>query len=157
MALHQDIEHIALLIHGPPQIMLCPVDCQKHLVQVPFIAWSGTTTSQLIRIVLPEGATPLPDGFIRHNNAAGEQEFFDISIAQAEAIIEPHAVADDVRRKAVVLVTVRCSWRGHAWPPLYLRIRGFIEGSSQGRLCHNGQGLRRRVNKLTMPGLVTSL
>jgi hypothetical protein len=40
--------------------------------------------SQLVGIVLPKFATPFPDGFIRHDHAAGEQEFFDITVAQAE-------------------------------------------------------------------------
>jgi hypothetical protein len=31
-ALHQDIEHVVVLIHGPPQIMLRAVDRQKHLI-----------------------------------------------------------------------------------------------------------------------------
>jgi hypothetical protein len=33
-ALHQDIEHMPLLIDRSPQIVLCPVDRQKHLVDL---------------------------------------------------------------------------------------------------------------------------
>jgi hypothetical protein len=43
------------------------------------------------------------------NSKFATEPFFDIPVAQADAIIEPYAVADDVRRKAVVLVTVRRS------------------------------------------------
>ena len=31
-ALHQDIEHMAILIDGPPQIMTFAMDGQKHLI-----------------------------------------------------------------------------------------------------------------------------
>src|SRR5215831_15349346 len=41
--LHQDVEHVIVLIHGAPQVMALPVHCQKHLVQVPFVAWLGTS------------------------------------------------------------------------------------------------------------------
>jgi hypothetical protein len=34
-----------------------------------------------------------PDGLIRHDHAAGEPQLFDIPVAQANSIIEPHAVA----------------------------------------------------------------
>jgi hypothetical protein len=121
---------MTLMIDGSPQIVTRAVDGQKDLVQVPFVPWSWTTTSQLVGIVLAEFATPFPDGFIRHDHAAGEQEFFDIAVAQAEAIIELHAVADDFRRKAVVLVTFRSGWRGHAVLPLCLPTRFITSPSS---------------------------
>jgi hypothetical protein len=92
----------------------CAVDRQQHLVQVPWIAWSGTPTSPRIGLVRPAGATPVPDGGRRPHHAAGEEPLCDISVAQAEASIEPHAVADDVRRTAVALVTGRRRWMGHA-------------------------------------------
>src|SRR5215471_7533157 len=74
-ALHQDIEHVIVLIDGAPQVMALPVDCQKDLVQVPLITWLGASTLQLIRIVLPTFQTPLTDGFMGDVDAALEQEF----------------------------------------------------------------------------------
>jgi hypothetical protein len=38
--------------------------------------------------------TPLPDGFVGHDDAAGQQQFCDVPIAEAEAGVEPDAVAD---------------------------------------------------------------
>jgi hypothetical protein len=63
-------------------------------------------TSKLIGIRLPELSAPLPDGFIRHDDPPGEQQFFHIAIAGAEAEVQPDAMADDLDWEAVMLVTV---------------------------------------------------
>jgi hypothetical protein len=80
---------------------------EKHLVEVPFVPRLRASTTELVRIVLTELAAPLADRFIGHDDATGEQELFHISVAEAEAEIEPDRVADDLGREAVVLVTVR--------------------------------------------------
>jgi hypothetical protein len=46
----------------------------------------------------------------RTRSPTDEQEFFHISVAQAEAKIEPDGVTDDLRRAAVVLIGVREGW-----------------------------------------------
>src|SRR3989449_7743023 len=69
-ALHQDVEHVIILIHGTPQVMALPVDRQKYLVEVPFVAWLGTSTLQPIRVVLSTLQTPLADGFMGDVDAA---------------------------------------------------------------------------------------
>jgi hypothetical protein len=35
--LNQDVDHIAVLIHGPPEIVLLSIDSNKDFVQMPFI------------------------------------------------------------------------------------------------------------------------
>src|SRR4051812_36043112 len=42
-ALHQDIDDVVVLIDSAPQVMALPVDRQKHLVQVPLVAWLGAS------------------------------------------------------------------------------------------------------------------
>ena len=43
---------------------------------------------------------------IGHPHTAFEQQLFDIAVAEAEPRGEPHAVADDFGREAIVLVTL---------------------------------------------------
>ena len=38
MRLDQDVDHVAVLIHSTPQVMLLAVDSNKNLVQVPVVA-----------------------------------------------------------------------------------------------------------------------
>jgi hypothetical protein len=47
-ALHQDIQYIAILINGPPQRVPLPIDCEKDLIQMPFVSWSRTSAFQFI-------------------------------------------------------------------------------------------------------------
>ena len=42
-ALDQDIEHDAILIDGTPQLGRLPIDLQKDLIEVPFVAGLGTS------------------------------------------------------------------------------------------------------------------
>lgn len=98
-ALHEDIQHIAVLINGTPQVRRLAVDRQKDLIQVPLVAGLGAATAQSVGILLPERQTPLADRFVGHDHAAFGQQFFDIAVAQGKAEIEPHRMADDRLRK----------------------------------------------------------
>lgn len=101
------------MIHGPPEVMPVTIDREKHLVEVPLVAWSRAPATQLIRILLPKLPAPFVDRFVRDDHAAGEQQLFNITVAQTEPVIQPHAVADDFGRKAVVLVAIGWCWCLH--------------------------------------------
>ena len=60
----------------------------------------------IISVLLAKLAAPLPDRFIGHEDPAGEQQLFHIPVAQAEAEVEPDAMADDLGRKPMVCVRV---------------------------------------------------
>jgi hypothetical protein len=105
-ALYQNIQDVPLLIHRPPQIVAILVHRNEDLLEMPFVAGSWTAATQLMGILLPEFATPLPDGLVGHDDAADEQEFLHITIAQTETGVEPDPMADDLGRETVVLVAV---------------------------------------------------
>ena len=46
-------------------------------------------------------AQPLPNRFVRHDDAAFGQQILDIPEAQAVSVIQPDGVAYDFRRKAM--------------------------------------------------------
>jgi hypothetical protein len=104
-ALHENRGYVAVLSHRAPQMMPLAVDGENHLVEMPFAAWTGTAAPELIGIPLPKFATPLPDGLVGHDDAANEQEFLRITIAQVESVVKPDAVTDDLRRKVVASFT----------------------------------------------------
>ena len=54
----------------------------------------------------PKFATPLPSGFIRYGYTTFQQQLFDIPKAQAAAEVQPYRMADDLHRKAVMLMCV---------------------------------------------------
>ncbi len=75
---------MAVLIDRPPQVMPLTVNREKYFIEVPLVAGSGPPMPEFIRIGLTELAAPLPDGFIGHDHPAGEQEFFDIPVAECQ-------------------------------------------------------------------------
>jgi hypothetical protein len=92
------------LIHGAPEILACPIDRQKHLIEMPHITGLRPVMAQVIGIRLPELLAPLPDRFTGHDDATSEQERFHRAVAETKADIEPDAMADGVRWKSAILV-----------------------------------------------------
>src|SRR5262245_24966422 len=117
-ALHQNIEDVIVLIHGAPQVMALAIDGQKDFVQMPLVTWLGASVLQLIGVILPKLQTPLADGLMGHVDAALEEEFLHVAVAQREAIIQPDAMANDLPREAVVLVAFGVSGWRHIWLPI---------------------------------------
>jgi hypothetical protein len=76
-ALHQDIKHVAVLIHCSPYRVLLTANRQHDLVQMPFVTTTRATTTQLIGVGLPECEAPLPNGFIPHDDAWLCEKFLD--------------------------------------------------------------------------------
>src|SRR4051812_28741699 len=99
MWLDQDVDHVAVLIHGTPQILLLTVDSNEDLVQVPLIAEPALSSLQFPSIVRTELLTPLSNRLIGHDDSPLGEKILDISKAQAEAMVSPDRVADDLGRK----------------------------------------------------------
>jgi hypothetical protein len=119
LTLYEDIEDIVVLIHRAPEVVPFAMNCQKDLVQVPFVARARPSAPQPIGVVLATLPTPLADGFMGHRDTAFQQQFLHVAVAQGEARVEPDPVADDFPRKAVMLVARGVGRRGHAWLPIH--------------------------------------
>jgi hypothetical protein len=102
--LDQDLEDSAVLIHRPPQIVLLPTNGEKDLVQRPCVTWLRTSAAELMGILWAELPAPLADRLRRHDDPTGEQEFCHVAVAEAEPVVEPDALADDLDRKAVMRI-----------------------------------------------------
>src|SRR5512132_4201270 len=96
---------MAVLIDGTPEIVALAFDRQTHLIQVLFVPGSRASAPELIGILLPELPAPLADRFIRDDDAACKQQFFNIAVAQAEPVVQPNPMADDLSWETMVLVT----------------------------------------------------
>jgi hypothetical protein len=82
------------------------IDRQKDLIEMPFIARLWSTAPQLIGLGLAKFPTPLADGLIGHDDATDKEQLFDIAVTEAEPVIQPDPMADDLPGEAVVLVAV---------------------------------------------------
>ena len=108
-ALNDFVEHIPVLIDGPPYPLLPASDGDNDFVQVPHIVAAGLLATKATRIIRAELLSPAADRFIGNGNAALKQQFFDKAQAQRKPKVEPHRVGDDLRWEAMALVA---DWRG---------------------------------------------
>jgi hypothetical protein len=76
-ALHQDIKHVAVLIHCSPEVVLLTANRQHDLVHMPCVSTTRAPAAPLIGVGLPECEAPLPNGFIGHDDASLCQKLFD--------------------------------------------------------------------------------
>ena len=105
-SLYQDVEHHAILIYGPPQIMPFLVDREEHFIQMPLITRPGTPATQLVGVLLAKLATPPADGFVGDDDTADEQELFHVTMAQRKAEIQPDGMADDLTGESMTFVEI---------------------------------------------------
>ncbi len=103
-ALHQDIEDGAVLIHGPPEVVLHAVDADEHLVEVPRIARAGALATQRVGVGLAELAAPLAQRLIGDDHPALGEQLLDIPVAEREAEVQPDGVRDDLGREPMAFV-----------------------------------------------------
>ena len=115
--LHEDVDDIALFVHGPPQILLPPVDLHKALVQISGLAHTASAAPQPPSVVEPERPTPLANCLIRDDHTAFGEEILDISEAQAETVVEPDGMTDDIRGISVSAVARRLARHRTTLPP----------------------------------------
>src|SRR2546428_5537929 len=50
--LHQDIEHVPLLIYCPPQVVMFSLDGEHYLIKVPLVSGPRTAATELIGVLL---------------------------------------------------------------------------------------------------------
>jgi hypothetical protein len=128
MRLHQNVDHVAVLIHGTPQILLLAVDSNENFIQVPVVAQPSLSSLQSPSIVRTELMTPLPDRLIRDDDSSLGQKILDVSKTQAEAMVSPDRIADDLARETIAGVTRLIAFHNHQ----LFRFRARVDKTSAG-------------------------
>jgi hypothetical protein len=111
--LHQDIEHVAILVDGAPEIVPLPVNGEKDFIQVPLVARLGPAPAKPIGVGLSKLPAPIPYRFMRHRDTTFGHEFLDIAVTEGKAVVQPHTVANDLGRKPMTLIQVGGHWWVH--------------------------------------------
>jgi hypothetical protein len=96
------------LINDAPKIMLFAVDPNEDLIQVPFVAGIGRRRRRLFAKLAPNFRHHRRMLSQETNDAALRQKQLDISKAQAEYVVEPDGVADQLGWKTMATIWV---WR----------------------------------------------
>ena len=111
-ALDQDVDRIAVLIHGSPQVVALTLDRDEEFIQVPGVAQTTLPSFQGSSVSRAEFATPLPNRLVGDNDTALSQQILDVAEAEGEPVIQPHGVADNQGWKAVAVVVRLTVHRG---------------------------------------------
>jgi hypothetical protein len=90
--LDKDIQHVSVLIHGPPQIVTLPSDGNEYLVQIPRVPWTPVAMTQLLGEGRPEFQAPLTDRFVADGYLPLGQQLFNIPEAETKTMVEPDSV-----------------------------------------------------------------
>ena len=99
--LDEEVNQVSVLVHRAPEILALTVDRDEDFVQKPRIAESAFASLQPPGVIGAELPAPLPNGFVRHEDASFGQQILYIPEAQAVSVVQPHGLADDVRGKAM--------------------------------------------------------
>jgi hypothetical protein len=84
LALHQNIEEMAVLVDRTLEVIALTVDRQKDFVQVPLVPSSEVPTPQLIDVCLSKLPAPIPHRSICEDDPTCRHQLLDIAIAQAK-------------------------------------------------------------------------
>src|SRR5437764_6631964 len=99
--LHENVEHDPVLVHRPPEIVQHAVDPDEHLIKVPGVSGPGPPPSEPSGELRTKFPAPVPDALVGHDHAALGQDQLDVPQTEAEYMIQPDRVADDLGREAM--------------------------------------------------------
>jgi hypothetical protein len=91
--------------------MLHALDPDKHFVHVPLVARSWPAASQAVGKTRSKFLAPASHRLVRDDNAAFRQDQLDIAQTEAEHVVQPDSVGDDLGWEPMAVVRVR--WRRH--------------------------------------------
>jgi hypothetical protein len=77
------------------------VDLGEDLIHVPGVPWPWPSLAQLARELGSEPQNPTPDALMRDGDAALGEDQLDVAQAEAEEVVEPYGMPDDLGREAV--------------------------------------------------------
>ncbi len=101
---NQNIDHVSILIDGPPKIETLALDVDKEFINVPDVAESSPFPTQSSGVGRSEFLTPVSDRFVGDKDSSLCKQLFYVSKAQGEPMVEPDSVTDYFRRKAVASI-----------------------------------------------------
>jgi hypothetical protein len=102
--LDEDVDRVAVLVDGPPEVSPPTPDGDEELVQVPGVAQAALSPGEVTGVDRTELPTPLTDGLLGDDDPALGEEIFNVSEAEAEAVVQPDRVADDLGWESVASV-----------------------------------------------------
>ena len=98
---NQNIDHVSILIDGPPKIEALTLDGDEEFIDVPDVAESSPFPTQSSGVGRSEFLTPVSDRFVGDKDSSLSKQVFYVSKAQGEPMVQLDSVTDDFRWKAM--------------------------------------------------------
>jgi hypothetical protein len=92
VALHQSIEHEAILVNGAPKLMLFAIDGDGYFIEMPLVAELRCAPLNGAGKIPTKFLSPAPNRFMAHDKSAGRQQISDHPQTEWEPEIEPHGM-----------------------------------------------------------------
>ena len=105
-ALDKDVEYMAVLVDGTPEVVRFTADADEYLIEVPFVSRARPAAPQRIGKRPAEAQAPVADGFVTYDDPPRRQDGLDIAETQAEAMVQPDSVLNHLSREAKASVRV---------------------------------------------------
>jgi hypothetical protein len=103
--LKEDVDHVTVVVDGPPEMLPATVDVHEQFVQVPCVAQASLPAPQDTGVLRTESSASQPNSPVGYGDAPLSEEILGISETQTEPVIKPDGVTDDLRRESVSMVT----------------------------------------------------
>ena len=84
---NQNIDHVSILIDGPPKIEALTLDGDEEFIDVPDVAESSLFPTQSSGVGRSEFLTPVSDRFVGDKDASLREQVFYVSKAQGEPMV----------------------------------------------------------------------
>jgi len=102
-ALDQHVQHLAFVVHRAPEEHPASADPNHHLIEMPSTRRRRPTPTQVRRDRRAKFQRPASDRLVADLDPALRQQLLHVPEAQGEAEVQPHRIADHVRREPVTL------------------------------------------------------
>jgi len=99
--LHDDVENLAFVVDGTPEIMDLAADPPEDLVEMPSVRGPRAPLSDQLCIASAEFQKPPAHGLVGRIHAALGEQILYVAIAEGEAEVESDRVLDDHGREAM--------------------------------------------------------
>ena len=94
--LYQNVYGIPILINRTPEILPLLLNGNERLIDVPHFAQPPLAIFELASIVRPKLLAPLANCFVGDRDAPLGEQLFHFTEAEAEPMIEPDGMPDDL-------------------------------------------------------------
>lgn len=107
--LHQNSNGVAVLICGPPQILVFSLNGKKDFVEVPGAIEAAMAFLEFLSIGWAKLLPLLTNGFVGHRDASFGEEFFHFTETQGESMVQPDGMTDNFGGEPVMLLVFNCT------------------------------------------------